>query len=48
MHFHEFLTGLMKFFEEFALKLLSLTSEQPIWIDNVKVITFNGGVFDIG
>ena len=46
MHFHEFLTGLMKFFEEFARKSYTVTSEQCILIDNDKVININGGFFD--
>ena len=46
MHFHEFLTGLMKFFEEFAQKSYTVTSEQCILIDNDKVININGGFFD--
>ena len=46
LQFHGFLTGLMKFFEEFAKRLNSKCLELALQIDIDKVIIINDGVFD--
>ena len=46
LHFHGFLTGLTKFFEDFAQKLCSETSEQTFQIDLDKVMNSSGEFFD--
>ena len=48
LHFHGFLLSLMKLFEEFAMKSYCGNFRTIFWIDNIIVIAFIGGFFDIG